>query len=359
MSDRRIDELEAMVASLTDRLQRLEGEAAPTTTEAKPEPKASRRQLLKLAGAAAVGAAAAPLASAAPASADGPDVLLGNGSHGTGNNAGGAQTSITANPGAVSTLNVINTTGSGSGIYGLGGDASLLALGGGVIGDSFFSPGVGGGSAFGAGVRGESKVNYGVEGAGRVGMLAGGRTRNLEFDGISGAPRPIADSDPTHGAVYQQDEGTLWFLGFNFVRKLASPITAGQLHVLHSPVRVYDSRPKGTNPAATGDGPLGAGNERSVSLANGFVGTTASPAVPVGATAALFTLTIVNTGASGFLAAFSNAVAYPGTSNIDWFLTNSILATRVTSAVDSAAKVKLHCGGTPTDFVIDVTGYYE
>ena len=83
------------------------------------------------------------------------------------------------------------------------------------------------------------------------------------------------------------------------------------------------------------------------------------PAVPAGAQAALFTLTLVDTGAQGFLAAFSNAVAYPGTSNIDWFQTGSILATSVTSAVDSAAKVKLHCGGTPTDFVIDVAGYYE
>jgi hypothetical protein len=73
----------------------------------------------------------------------------------------------------------------------------------------------------------------------------------------------------------------------------------------------------------------------------------------------LFTLTIVNTGAQGFLAAFSNAVTWPGTSNINWFQTKSIDATSVTSAVDANAKIKLHCGGTPTDFVIDVTGYYE
>jgi hypothetical protein len=125
--------------------------------------------------------------------------------------------------------------------------------------------------------------------------------------------------------------------------------TAGQLHLLPSPVRVYDSRSK--------DGPLASGAERAVSLAKGTNGTT--PAVPVGGLAALFTLTIVNTGASGFLAAFSNAVSYPGTSNIDWFLANSILATSITSAVDPSAMVKIHCGGTHTDFLIDVTGYYE
>jgi hypothetical protein len=93
-----------------------------------------------------------------------------------------------------------------------------------------------------------------------------------------------------------------------------------------------------------------------VTLTTGTNGTT--PAVPAGAIAALFTLTIVNTGAQGFLAAFSNAVTWPGTSNINWFQTKSIDATSVTSAVDANAKIKLHCGGTQTDFLIDVTGYY-
>jgi hypothetical protein len=219
-------------------------------------------------------------------------------------------------------------------------------------------------SVSGIGLNADGGTGTGVNASGAVGVSAFGGTTGVEAFGVrglvaSGNAAQVqlqpggAATHPTSGNagdLYENNTGTLWLCGGGTTwRKLGGPTTAGQLHVLSSPVRVYDSRSK--------DGPLANGAERAVSLAKGVNGTT--PAVPAGALAALFTLTIVNTGASGFLAAFSNAVPYPGTSNIDWFLTNSILATSVTSAVDSAARVKLHCGGTQTDFVIDVVGYYE
>jgi hypothetical protein len=58
---------------------------------------------------------------------------------------------------------------------------------------------------------------------------------------------------------------------------------------------------------------------------------------------------------------FSNELAtWPGTSNINWSASNQAIATTTVSAVDSAAKVKVHAGGNAvgTNFVIDVIGYY-
>jgi hypothetical protein len=137
------------------------------------------------------------------------------------------------------------------------------------------------------------------------GIVTAGHLAQLQLAPGSGA-HPATGAT---GDLFEDNTGILWLcVGGSSWRQLGGLKTAGQLHVLASPVRVYDSRSK--------DGPLTNGAERTVSLALGTDGTT--PAVPAGVIAALFTLTIVDTGASGFLAAFSNAVSYPGTSNIDW-----------------------------------------
>jgi hypothetical protein len=120
----------------------------------------SRRGVFKLGGAAVGGAALAVGASAlgaGPAAADGPNVLLGNGGNGTGNDAGGAQTSITSAPASGATLNVLNSVG-GSGLYGRVGAASGLSLTGCVVGDTVAANIVGvvgaNGDANGTGVLG-------------------------------------------------------------------------------------------------------------------------------------------------------------------------------------------------------------
>jgi hypothetical protein len=221
-------------------------------------------------------------------------------------------------------------------------------------------------SASGIGLNADGGTGRGVNASGDTGVMASGSTTGVAASGgrglvASGSVAQVqltpggAATHPASGAagdLYEDNTGALWLcIGGTTWRKLGGRTTAGQLHVLPSPVRVYDSR--------KGDGPLAGGAERTVSLATGFVGSTATPAVPAGARAALFTLTVVDTGTQGFLAAFSNAVSWPGTSNVNWFQTSSVVATSVTSAVDSSAKVKLHCGVTSTDFVVDVTGYYE
>src|SRR5207244_10446892 len=94
---------------------------APAANEA--DEAMSRRHLLTGAVGAAAGAGlavAGGLLDAAPASADGPDVLLGNGATGTGNNAGLTQTSIIAAPGNhFATLRALNTSTYATGVYGM------------------------------------------------------------------------------------------------------------------------------------------------------------------------------------------------------------------------------------------------
>jgi hypothetical protein len=167
------------------------------------------------------------------------------------------------------------------------------------------------------------------------------------------------------GDVLFTDEGDLWLADADgSLVRLGGASTsgsAGEFFLLDAPVRVYDSRPATNGPAATNDGPLGASAERTVSLANGFVGSTAATAVPAGATAALITLTVADTNGAGFLGVFSNALAtWPGTSNINWSAAGQAIATTTVSAVDPAAKIKLHAGGNAvgTNFVVDVTGFY-
>lgn len=223
-----------------------------------------------------------------------------------------------------------------------------------------------GGSGTGVNATGATGVNafgdtigLAASSIGGRGIVAAGNAAQIQLTPGSAATHPTAGAA---GDLYVDSTARLWLCrgGTSWVELTARPPT-GQFHVLPSPVRVYDSRPKGTDPASTGDGPLTAGSHRTVSLVKGFVGKTPAPAVPAGALAALFSLTVLNTRKSGFLTAFSNAVSSPGTFSITWYEANSRLTNSVTSAVDAAAMIKLHCSGTgaEADFVIDVAGYYE
>jgi hypothetical protein len=136
---------------------------------------------------------------------------------------------------------------------------------------------------------------------------------------------------------------------------IGGPATAGQLHVLPGPVRVYDSRPGGTN-----DGPLAAGSQRVVGLASGMSGGAPVSAVPPGAVAALLSLTLDGTTNAGFLAVFANGIPYPGNSNANWYTSGQILAVTTVTAVGADAKAIVLAGGVgSTQFVIDIIGYYQ
>jgi hypothetical protein len=135
----------------------------------------------------------------------------------------------------------------------------------------------------------------------------------------------------------------------------AGPAPAGEIHMLPTPLRAYDSRDNNgvkINPGET----------RTISLATGRDGANATQlAVPPGATAALITLTVAETGGNGgFLVVYSaDLTTQPATSNINWKAAGQDIAVNTQVFVDALGRVKVSdvLGGGPTQFMIDVVGY--
>ena len=137
----------------------------------------------------------------------------------------------------------------------------------------------------------------------------------------------------------------------------AGPATAGETHLLSSPLRAYDSRD------AAGAKIL-QGETRTISLATGHLqgSTVRNIAVPPGATAAIVTLTVTETaigvgGNGGFLTMYNAGIAQPATSNINWAGADQNVAVSTQVSVDASGSVKVTAGANATHFVIDVIGY--
>jgi hypothetical protein len=203
----------------------------------------------------------------------------------------------------------------------------------------------------GVGLHGISEQGFGMiafcrDGVG--GHFQGGRA-NVNLPPF-GTPPPLRTDEHLAGEIVHDQNGDVWICvgaGTPGVwRKLAGPGTAGQLHLLAAPLRLYDSR-------ATGDGPLGAGAQRTVALA--------STAAPLQTTGAMISLTLTQTLDSGFVAVFANGATYEGNSNLNWFADNQTFAVTTVTAVDAAQKINVLAGGpggASTHFIVDVVGYY-
>lgn len=124
---------------------------------------------------------------------------------------------------------------------------------------------------------------------------------------------------------------------------------AGGLHVLAQPLRAYDSR--------DGAGRFGV-ETRTISLRTGRDGLGATRvAVPPGASSVTVTLTVTgNDGPSGFAKVYSNAVAEPATSSINWTGTNVDEANTVLSSIDALGRIKV-TSSRATHLIVDVVAY--
>jgi len=317
--------LQAEVAELRAVVARLEASLEPTSSAPTGPAPTSRRDLLKLAGGVAAGAAGALLVTAAPAGAnDGDPLLLG--------------TSATPTPNSTPTSG-INYAGGGS--YVSPAEKPVFA----VTDDARFN----GVPAAVLGVA-TNKSILGVAGVGLFYDLVAAGTGLVHLVPFMQTGPPTT-GDWLRGDLMGDADGNLFACVTSGTpgvwRKLAGPATAGALHPI-SPQRVYDSR--GT------DGPIGDGQERVVSLA---VSTGGGPVVPHGATAVAITLTVTNTqGAGGFLAVRPAGTGYAGTSSINWFGPGQNLATTVISQLGGDRQLIVRGGFMPADFLIDVTGYY-
>jgi len=127
--------------------------------------------------------------------------------------------------------------------------------------------------------------------------------------------------------------------------QLNNEFTTGtkETNLLAAPFRAYDTRFGGLTPFAPS-------TTRTIDLS--------ASGIPVGARAAIVTVTVTRATAAGFLTVYSNALATaPNTSNVN-FGAAVDAANNITVATDGANKIKITSGATGTeDVVVDVVGY--
>lgn len=394
-----IAELRRTLSALQDRLASLEGsvpdarDAVPTTT--------SRRTMLRLAGATAIGAAATALGTGRVAADTGyqlggatsvGDVVRQqlNGSRPNefgflfATNGFALTSNATDRPAAVGIANFDPAVARGLYAFsissgGIGIEAQATA--GGSIG--ILSEATGAGlvatatDAGGDGVRGtcEADGGVGVNGRGATGVRGsssssaghGGRFEGpggaLLIDRSFGAPVPTRTIEHRSGSI-QRDEFDLWYCieggSPGTWRKLAGASTAGSFHAI-APVRVYDSRAAAPTPGA-----LAKGQQRIVSVADGRDLGTGAPTVrdvvPAGATAVAVNLTVTSTVGSGYLSLAPGSAAQLSASSINWWTDGITIANGLVVALDDQRRLKVFCEGSPgctTDMIVDVQGYWR
>jgi hypothetical protein len=355
MDDARVQELEAKVAELSGMVDQL-----TTGNEPFEARRSSRRGMLKLAGAAAVGTAIAVGGTVGTAAAlhQGEDLGVGLVN----------PTGATAN--LKTTLNLISPVAGGSALLVQTGtifDNSDAAFPCAVAAWANLDTHPTGLYAFtDAGVN-CSAVEAVGSGPKSVGIRATGGRANVLLAPVGLAGPARADAHLL-GELINDSTGTLWLCvaaGTPGVwRKLASSGTAGAFHPI-SPARVYDSRLAAPTPGKLLSGTPG----RVVSVADGRDPSTGAivPAqqnvVPAGATAIVYNLTVVDTegSAGGFLSAVPGDAAVLAGSSINWFGPNQIIANGLTSKLDANRQVKVFAGGingAAANFLIDVNGFY-
>jgi hypothetical protein len=382
-SEAKIQELEAKVEQLTALVERMASAASPQAvpvaigvpTEPTPAapmstapvvatgavettPKASRRGLLKLAGAAAAGTAAAVAVNALPAAAADGDAITASGqpsTTATSTSTTGLVYTNTAAPTATTGFITSNTnlftvrdTISGILLFPPNGSSYPAAIGG--YTNRTVANGVYGYSA----MPGYGVVGYGSDDAG-VGVLARGAKANVEMFSAGTAPNTRTDAH-LKGEMICDANGDVWVCvaagSPGTWRQLAGTATAGSLHLLAAPKRVYSSR-AADEPAAVGPKtPLSAGT-RTIDCKQGSSG------VPAGATGLVLNVTAIAASANGYLSVSPGAAGFSGTSTLNWTANGAVVANGVTVGAGAGATIDVTIGGGGTaDFIVDVMGYY-
>jgi hypothetical protein len=305
------------------------------THEAADHPgRASRRGLLRLAGAAALGGAAAGLLSNGTASA-----TTGAMQYGASNDSGTSTTVLTAT--ATSTI-IVNNTASGNGIIGQSTGSGIGVLG--QVSQTLSS-------AYGVHGANTGTLGYGM-------VASGGQAQLRIAPAASMGPSNVSTGHLVGELAYDSTTNALWVCvnagSPGAWRKVGGLGTAGAFHAI-SPSRVYDSR--------IAAGKLATGLNRTVSVANKIDNTGAvvtANIVPTGATAVTYNITVTSTVATGYLAVNEGNNTTVSASTINWFGAGQTLANAATVKLNDARAIAVICGGTgaTTHFIVDVTGYY-
>jgi len=142
-------------------------------------------------------------------------------------------------------------------------------------------------------------------------------------------------------------------------RKITGLFAQGAYWAVLNPTRVYDSR-VGKTPATGPKTQLTGPEVRNVDLTLNWSAFFAADKVTADTTAAQMVVTVVNTSAQGYLTVWQEGKTKPGTSTVNWFLPNSIVANTTTvGLIDSGGVVSVQAGSGACDLLIDVIGVYR
>jgi hypothetical protein len=335
----RLAALEAEVTNLRARLAGFGETAAPA------RPAGGRRGVLKLAGAAAVGVAAAGLAGARPAAAaTGDTAFVGM------KNSSTAPTILQYGSGSVAAADdsgmILKVDAGGHTNIG------IAAIG---AGTGLFSAG----STFGVNASGD--YPYAIYFA---------RKANLHLSpwasdsggGVLKTPPPDRSDAYIMGDLDIDPNGDLWFCVAGGTpgtwRKVAGAATGGAFHPI-TPTRVYDSREALPSP-----GVLASGQNRTISVADGRASVggavTVPDLVPAGAAAVAANVTVVSVAHAGYLAINPGGVTTVNASIVNWSAAGQALANAAPLAISADRKLTVVAGGGgSTHFIVDILGYWR
>ena len=339
-----LDEVRAENAALTARLDEAGGEPPVASLG---EHRRTRRGMLRLAGAAAVGAAAAASGGVRPVAAlDGEAMRVGffhpqtrttTLSYGVAAASQGAL--VTDSSTAMLRVETnhldstaINAVGSYYGIVGDGAETGFIGFNG--------------------------RYNF-VAGASEKAALRLIPVNSIGAVAKTAPPSRVDFHFP--GEIDTDANGDLWFSVEGGTpgrwRKLAGATTAGAFHAIN-PVRVYDSRAAAPTPGA-----LTGGSDRIVSVRDARPDATGAVAtvgvVPAGASAVAYNITVADTTGAGFLSVNPGDATGFSASSINWSASGQLLANGLVVKLDASRNVRVFAGGAgSTNFIIDVLGYY-
>ena len=304
----------------------------------------SRRHLLRLSGAAAVGAAAAVVAGTGAAEA-----TTGTMQYGNTNNAGADETELSGSS-SLFTLRVTNSNQLASTVMAVNSSAGT-----GLEGRA---------DTAGTNARG---VDASVNGTNGYAIAAtGGRAQLYLSQGFDAGPAVSATHSVGEVAV---TGNALWFCvtagNPGTWRKVAAVETAGSFHPIAT-ARVYDSRWNNILPNVT-KGSMVVGNASRLvycddqrALDTGLV--TTADVVPAGATAIAYNLTLTQATGQGFLAVEPGGASTYWGSAINWTANVTSVANASVAKLDSQRRISVFIGGQAgahTHFIVDVVGYYR
>ena len=205
---------------------------------------------------------------------------------------------------------------------------------------------------------GESAQSYGI--------TVGGRraTMRLRPPRLTDQPTPPPDRFDFHNQGELTIDGNvdLWVCveegNPGVWRKLTGPAAAGAFHAI-SPVRVFDSRLASTPDS----GRFAAGSTRVISVKDGRNVNTglvdAANAVPTGATAVAYNLTVTNTESGGFAFIAPSETISIGGSSINWTGPDVSIANGGVVKLGGDRQLRVFCEASAADVILDITGYYR